>query len=142
MSSTAYSTEIRPDRQLRCIVLATGGAVVFLGALAIVLMTAPVWGRSAAFAVWAVVSWRELVMLQRGWRCCHGIRLAADGNIEVRNGSRAWEQADLADGSILLRRYGWLRLVTDDGAVIHEPVRGNCREDRDWRRLHVIWRHV
>ncbi len=115
---------------------------MFLGALAIVLMTAPVWARLPAFAVWAVLSWRELAMLQGGWRRCHRIRLAADGNVEVRNGSGAWERAELADGSIVLRRYGWLRLEMDDGAVIHEPVRGNCRADRDWRRLHVIWRHV
>ncbi len=122
--------------------LATGLLIVLLGALAIALATAPAWARLPAFLGWVAFSCRELVALRRGWRRCHGIRFLADGEVEIRNRDGPWERARLADGSVLLRRFGWLRLDTEVGTVIHEPVRGSCRRGCDWRRLHVIWRHV
>ncbi|MDJ0749276.1 MAG: hypothetical protein QNJ11_07315 [Woeseiaceae bacterium] len=122
--------------------LATGLLIVLLGGLAIALATASAWVRLPAFVVWVVFSCRELLALRRGWRRCHRIRILADGGVEILGQSGAWYRAGLADGSVLLRRYGWLRLDPEDGAVIHEPVRGNRRRDPDWRRLHVIWRHV
>ncbi len=142
MSSTAYAAEIRPDRKLRCFVLATGLAVALLGTLAIVSATVPFWARMAALVLWVVYSWREMVALRRGWQRCHGVRFLASGDVEIRSGSGAWEQAELADGSVLLRRFGWLRFSTNDGTGVQELIRGCCRKDRDWRRLHVIWRHV
>ncbi len=142
MSSTAYAAEIRPDRKLRCFVLATGFSVALLGTLAIVFATAPGWARIPAVVVWAVFSCRELVLLRRGWQRCRGVRLLANGDVEIRSGNGAWEQARLEDGSVLLRRFGWLRLSTNDGTGVQELICGCCRGDRDWRRLHVIWRHV
>ncbi len=127
---------------MRHFVLATSVTVVLLGALAIVLATMPIWVRLPALAVWFAVSYRELKSLRRGWQHSRGIRLYATGDVEIRGDSGGWESAELADGSILLRRFGWLRLVASDGARIHELVRGSCRDDREWRRLHVIWRHV
>ena len=121
---------------------ATGLSVALLGALAIVLATAPAWVRVPAFVVWVAFSCRELVVLRRGWRRCQGARFLANGDVEIRGRDGAWGRAELAGGSILLRRYGWLRLDTGGGVVVHELVRGNRRSDRDWRRLHVIWRHV
>lgn len=110
--------------------------------LAIALATVPGWARLLALVAWIVFSCRELVLLRRGWRRFHGIRFLANGDVEVRSRDGSWEPAELADGSILLRRFGWLRLVADDGTGVQELVRGSRREDRDWRRLHVIWRHV
>ena len=126
---------------MRCIVLATGTVAALLGVLAIGLATVPAWARFPALVFWVALSFREFVVLRRGWRRCHRVRFLANGGVEIRDGG-LWKPAGLADGSVLLRRLGWLRLVTDDGAVIHELVRGSCRADRDWRRLHVIWRHV
>ena len=122
--------------------LATGFSVALLGTLAIVLATAPAWVRLPVLIVWVVFSCRDLVVLRRGWQRCHGVRFLASGDVEIRSGSGAWEQAELADGSVLLRRFGWLRFSTNDGTGVQELIRGCCRKDRDWRRLHVIWRHV
>ena len=122
--------------------LASAIIVALLGALAISLATVSVWVRLPALVVWIALSYREIVALRRGWRRSCGVRLYADGRVDIRRDGAAWESAELADGSILLRRFGWLRLVASDGARIHELVRGSCREDREWRRLHVIWRHV
>ncbi len=141
-SSTAYCAEIRPDVWLRRFVLATAILVALLGALAISLATVPIWVRLPALVAWIALSYCEIGALRRGWRRSCGVRLYADGSVDIRSDGGAWESAELADGSILLRRFGWLRLVAADGAPIHELVRGGCREDREWRRLHVIWRHV
>ena len=142
MSSTAYSADLRPDGRLRCIVLVSAVLLASLGALAIGLATVPAWVRLPALAAWLGWSWRDVGALRRGWRRAHGVRLLADGGAEVRDRSGRWAAAELAGGSMLLRRLGWLRLVTADGERIHELVSGSCREDREWRRLHVIWRHV
>ena len=113
-----------------------------LGALAISVATVPVWLRLPVLGLWSALSHREIKAMRHGWRRSHGVRVFATGEIEVRDREGNWALAELADGSVLLRRLGWLRLVTADGAQIHELVRGSCREDREWRRLHVIWRHV
>ena len=141
-SSTAYCAEIRPEACLRRFVLASAILVALLGALAICLATVTLWVRLPALVAWIGLSYREIVALRRGWRRSRGLRLYADGRVDIRRDGAAWESAELADGSILLRRFGWLRLVAADGTPIHELVRGSCREDREWRRLHVIWRHV
>ncbi len=113
-----------------------------LGALAIALATVPVWARIPALAGWLALSYREIKALRSGWRRVRGVRFFATGDVEIRDRSGTWTPVELADGSILLRRLGWLRLIADDGAALHELVRGHCRADREWRRLHVIWRHV
>ncbi len=120
----------------------TAIVLAVLGILAIGLSTVPTWVRWPASAAWIALSYREIRALRESWRHFGGARFFANGDVEIRNSSGDTTPASLADGSILLRRIGWLRLVADDGTLVHELVRGSCREDRDWRRLHVIWRHV
>ena len=122
--------------------LVTAITLAVLGALAICLATVPIWARLPPLIAWLVVSCREIRALRRGWRRSCGVRFLADGDVEIRDNGGTWTPAELADGSVLLRRIGWLRLIAADGTAIHELVRGSCREDREWRRLHVIWRHV
>ena len=142
MSSTAYSADIYPEAGLRRVVLVSGIALAALGAAAIALATIPVAARLPACLAWGVFSVLECRNLLRGWRRCHGIRIEAGGEMKVRDACGTWRSARLANGSVLLRRYGWLRLVSDDGVHVQELLRGHCRRSRDWRRLHVIWRHV
>ena len=142
MSSTAFCAEIYPEKRLRQVVLATGMVVVVAGATAILLATVPVGVKWLAGSAWALISGLEMALRRRGWRRCDRIRFLGNGEIAVRDGSGDWANARLLDGSVLLRHFGWLRLKTCDGTTIHELVRGHCRQDRDWRRLHVIWRHI
>ncbi len=142
MSSIAYCTEIRPEPRLRRVVLLAALVFALLGTLAIALATVPAWLRLPSLAAWIAVSRCEINALRRGWQRCDGVRFHAGGDVEVLVPGDGWRPGALADGSVLLRRFGWIRLVADDGTRIHELVRGSCREDRHWRRLHVIWRHV
>ncbi len=142
MLSTAFSAEIYPEAGLRRVVWVSGIVLALVGAAAIALATIPISARLPACLAWIVFSGIELRNLLRGWRRCHGVRLEADGEIAVRDAGGNWCPARFADGCVLLRRYAWLRLVTDEGVHIRELFRGSCRRSRDWRRLHVIWRHV
>ncbi|MDJ0711990.1 MAG: hypothetical protein QNJ14_16495 [Woeseiaceae bacterium] len=142
MSSTEFSAEIYPETRLRHIVLITGLAVALAGAIAVLLATVPIWLKGPAFGAWTLLSWREVVARRRAWKRCSGIRFLGNGDIAVRDRAGGWAPARLDAGSLLLRRCGWLRIIADDGTGVYELVRGHCREDRDWRRLHVIWRHV
>ena len=45
-------------------------------------------------------------------------------------------------GSLLLRRTAWIRIQSERGEVFAELLRGKCRRSVNWRRLHVIWRHI
>ena len=141
-SSTAYFAEIRPDTGLRRVVFLSAIGFAVLGALAIGVATVPIWARIPALVAWSALSYREMQALRRGWRRSHGLRIVATGEVEVRDRHGNWALAQLADGSVLLRRFGWLRLVAADGTRIHELIRGSRRDNREWRRLHVIWRHV
>ena len=142
MASTAYSAELRPDFRLRRFVLTSG--IVLHGIGFVILATQP-WTpalRLLAVTAWCLASYCELARLRRGWQRCFGIRLSACGAVAVRNRDGEWLPADLLDGCVLLRRYGWIRLRLADGSRVQELCSGERRADHDWRRLHVIWRHV
>lgn len=142
MPSNAYSTELRPDPLLRAIVLASGFVLGLLGLIAIIGLPWSFGMRTAAVAGWAGWTGRELARLHGAWRNCRGLRLEADGGAKVVGADGRWQPAAVLPGGILLRRAGWIRLRTQAGTVFAEPLRGSCREDPDWRRLQVLWRHV
>ena len=142
MQSTAYYAEFRPDPLLRRVVLWSGGCLGACGLIAIGSLPWPTVLLAAAGALWVGRSGWELLRLHRAWTDCRGLRVSADGCAAIRAADGRWGEATLLDGGILLRRWGWLRLRTSDGTVFAEPLRGRCRNSRDWRRLQVIWRHV
>jgi hypothetical protein len=140
--STAYFAEFRPDPPLRRLVFRSGAG---LGACGLVAIASLPWSPlvlTALAAVWLGWSGWELLRLHRAWADCQGFRISADGEASVLGADGRWCPATVLDGSVLLRRCGWVRLQTGSGPAFAEPLRGSCRESRDWRRLQVIWRHV
>ncbi len=142
MSSSTYSTELRPDTALRRLVLLSGVLLGVAGGILIVTLTLPVWLRCVAVAGWFVLTAYELATVSRAYTEYGRLRTDACGEFQVRDRSGAWHAAELLPGSLMLRRAGWIRLATGTGHRFAEPIRGNCRENEDWRRLQVIWRHV
>jgi len=102
--------------------------------------------RAAAVILWLTLAAIELSRLRYAWHVCHALRFSADGTVFVLMPGQTWQPACLLSGGILLRRLGWIRLSvalpTGRKLVLGEFLRGDCREDADWRRLHVIWRHI
>ncbi len=141
-ASTSYSAEIRPDRQLRRVVLATG-ALLFLAGLALVPFVAvsPVLKILLA-AAWAGLCGREWGALCRAYVSSGVLRIAAGGQVERRRRDGTWEPARLCAGSVVLPRIAWLRVAPRNGPPYAELVRPKSDASEEWRRLQVIWRHI
>lgn len=142
MSSTGYFAEFKPDPHLRRLVAASGVLLGIAGILVILLLPTDLWMRLAACVVWVVTSAREHRQLQRGWADCRALRFTANGELTVLGADQTWRAARRETGSVLLRKFGWIRLRDHRGVVFGELLSGDARASPDWRRLQVIWRHV
>jgi hypothetical protein len=138
----AYYAEFRPDPLLRRVVFWSGVGLAACGLVAIVSLPWSPVPLTLLAVVWLGRSGWELVRLHRAWKDCRGLRVSPDGQAVILGADGHWRQANLLDGGVLLRRWGWLRFRTESGAEFAEPLRGRCRKSRDWRRLQVIWRHI
>jgi hypothetical protein len=142
VSSDAYLTEIYPDARLRRVVLATGTLLAVAGVVLIAYLPFPLLVKMVGVLTWSVcVTW-ELTRLANAYAACRALRFSSEGDIAVQAHDLEWHTAAIASGGLLLRRVGWIRVTTGSGDTFGELVCGNCRLDRNWRRLHVIWRHV
>jgi hypothetical protein len=141
LSSSTYSSYLRPDPWLRLLV-EVSGRVLVAGAIGVSLtMTLPPVLRLGFALTCLVLGRAELARLERGFRACDAIQLLHDGSARIL-GNGAWSDARLESGSLVLHRLAWLRLRTADGARVTELLRGEARLCGDWRRLQVIWRHI
>lgn len=142
MPSNAYFAELRPDPQLRRIVQWSAAAVALAGVAVIAGLEAPLALRLGGGALWLVIVAAQLRELRRGWARCRALRVHADGRVTVLGRDGRWSPGTLEPDGVLLRRWGWIRLSASPGRPFAEPLRGSCRESREWRRLQVVWRHV
>ncbi len=122
-------------------VLLSSGVLGLAGVGAIATLDAGGLVRGILSAAWLLSVGIEGERLRRAWRQCRRIRVFPDGNVEILAADGDWSPGRLVGGGVLLSRFGWLRLRLDAGPVFAEPLRGDRRRHRDWRRLHVIWRH-
>ena len=98
--------------------------------------------KTGCAAVWLGLCGHEWVALWRGYTRSRGLRIAAGGHVERECRDGSWQPARLCAGSIVLPRVAWLRIDPPNMSPYAEPLRGDCSESEDWRRLQVIWRHV
>ena len=98
--------------------------------------------RGLAMLTWGGACWRDLLSLAGAYRQYRSVRIFSDGSTELRRAEATVASAQLLPGSVVLPRLAWLRLRLEDGSTSGELLRGNIREDEDWRRLQVIWRHL
>ncbi|MCO4810697.1 MAG: hypothetical protein KC572_03790 [Gammaproteobacteria bacterium] len=142
MSSTAYSAEFKPDPRLRRLVAGSGVLLGIAGFLVILHLPTDIWMRLAACLLWVGSAARDHWQLQRGWADCLALRFTASGELSVLGADQTWRAARRQSGSVLLRKFGWIRLRDHRGLVFGELLFGDDRASPDWRRLQVIWRHV
>lgn len=142
MSLHTYSSELTPDPLLRRVVLLAGLAATVVGFVMILLLPiAPLW-RALGSVVWLTTSIRDVFVIAKGHRRCELLRIAPDGGVEVLAPDGCWFRATLLAGTIVLRSFAWLRFEADNGQRFAELLRGKCPQNKDWRRLQVIWRHL
>lgn len=142
MSSSTYSAYLSPDPGLRLIVINSGRLLTAIGFVLIFTLELNVLMRAVAAVAWGALSYLELRQLRRGFNSCVAIRVLPGGAILLRNRDGEWIPADLLTGSVLLQRFGWLRLRSADGCRFAELISGDSRTNRQWRHLQVIWRHI
>ena len=142
MSSTAFSTELRPEPLLRIAVQLSGLTTLFFGLLALILMpVGSVW-RIPACLLWLFYGIQELRTIRAAYSQYFAVNIDAVGEVRLVARSGEHHAAVLLPGSVLLPSCAWLRFKTENGLVFGELMRGNSRESKDWRRLQVIWRHI
>ncbi len=142
VSLFTFSTCLRPDPWLRIIVLISGRLLIAAGLVVVLTLQIEVGIRAIAALTWLLVGGRQLQQTERGFASCRAIRLLPDGQIAILDSNDQWLPGRLQSGSVVLGTLAWLRLKTYSGANHVELLRGNCRQDQQWRRLQVIWRHI
>ncbi len=115
---------------------------MLVGAVLILVMPLPLLPRIFAAGMWFVASGYDIDRQRRAYSQYRGLRLDCEGRLELKNQHGDWLRARLLPGSLVLRNFGWIRVRDERGRVFAEPVRGGCRDSREWRRLQVLWRHV
>jgi hypothetical protein len=115
---------------------------MLLGLLALMLMPVDIIWRVASSTPWLFFCGHELRVIRTAYLRYTSIRIDANGGVRLETCDGEFEVADLLSGSVLLDHYAWLRFKTQKGAVFGELLRGNSRENQQWRRLQVIWRHI
>ena len=141
MSSRAYAADLRTSSSLRQIVIASGVAATLLGTLCIAALPFEPTIVMVSALLWLLTSLREIVALRRAYAAFSHLRIEAGGAVTLCGTTDGPIPADLLPGSVVLRRVAWLHLKAANGLRFGELIVGNCRKNKDWRRLQVIWRH-
>jgi hypothetical protein len=115
--------------------------MVFGLALLLAMPIAIHW-RVVAAVLWLLLSALEIRAVARGFSLCQRLRIAHNGAIEVVLSDGGRLTATLSAGSIVLPRLAWLRFQADNGQHFAELLRGGSPQNKDWRHLQVIWRHL
>ena len=142
MSSSVFVAEIRTSSALRCAVVTSGLLLTAVAVVCSAWLPVTTVGKGLLVATSAGFGIREIAGLRRAYMSYRYIRVWPGGSVELISASGTAIAAELLPGSVLLARLGWLRLRSMSGRRFAELVNGDARRSKDWRRLHVIWRHL
>ncbi len=142
MSSTAYVAVLATSKTLRRLVLSSGAILLVSGLACIASLPLDLAGRLVLVVVWVYVTGREIRVHRRAYMTFRYMSIDPHGNVSLYGHGGGATAANISAGSVLLQKLGWLRLRTLDGRCFGELMAGNCRKNKDWRRLQVIWRHL
>ncbi len=141
-ASTSYSAEIAPDARLRRLVLLSGALLTLAGLAFVPLMAVSAALRGGIAVAWVCVCGCEWLALRRGYAGGGALRIAPGGHIMRQCPDGSWQAARLCAGSVVVARFGWLRVAPAGARPYAELVSAANHESEDWRRLQVIWRHI
>jgi hypothetical protein len=128
-------------------VLAASALLAYLLGI-VTICSLPVDGRLMALGalVWSLqggIQWRLISSAHKRYR---SVRIHSDGTAQLLDNSGEWHSATLCKECIVLSTFAWLKLKPAQGGTYCELMRGgargNSRENQQWRRLQVIWRHL
>lgn len=140
MSSGVFEAELKADHRGRQVVILS--AAVFGAAGAAIVLTLPFsWPlRALLMLIWLADVLISLRRMQRGWTACRRLRVSSAGDVRVTGPDGTRQAVRLATGTLVLRRFAWLRYTTRGGEVRAEFLICPSAADPDWHRFQVIWR--
>ena len=138
--TTNFRHENRPSAAAGGLGLAIWPAI-FKGVLLVPPISHRVSLHEARLPLW--VQWRLISSAHKRYR---SVRIHSDGTAQLLDNSGEWHSATLCKECIVLSTFAWLKLKPAQGGTYCELMRGgargNSRENQQWRRLQVIWRHL
>ena len=140
MSSAAYEAELVPDDRIRKGLLAFACGATLTGSLLIASLPVTVPVKAALGLFWLLAGAAEVNAFRRGMSRIYRIRICSDGSVLGMDRAGATLPLGLLPGTVVLDRFGWLRLRFEDGLRYGELLTGNAAQNEQWRRLLVIWR--
>ena len=128
-------------------VLATSALLAYLlGTVTICSLSIDVRLGALGVTVWSLqggIQWRLISSAHKRFR---RLRIHCDGAAELLDNSGEWHSAIICKECIVLSTFAWLKLKPAQGGSYFELLRGDARgpspENKQWRRLQVIWRHL
>lgn len=115
---------------------------MMLGVITILSLPIDILLCAVAATLWCLLGSAELHFIAAAQRRFSRIRIFSDGRCELLDRDRTWQAAKLTSACVVLSRQAWLQVQPDSGRCYRELVRGDARENKQWRRLQVIWRHL
>ena len=141
MSSKPYAAILSAEAGARRVVLGSAALLAVLGLAAIVLTPAPAAWRAASACLWLGCSGWRIAATRRTQRVVRRLCVDPGGHVRVLLRDGRTLEGTLAPGTVILSPAAWLA-VSAGGRRFSELFTKKRQQINDWRRLHVIRRHV
>jgi hypothetical protein len=146
LSSRVFVAELRPEPAMRRVLAASALLAYGLGIVTICSLSIDVRLGALGATVWSLQGGIQWHLISSAHKRFRGLRIHCDGMAELLDNGGAWQPAIICKECIVLSRFAWLKLKPAQGGTYYELVRGRARgtslENKQWRRLQVIWRHL
>lgn len=91
---------------------------------------------------WCFMAGIEIRHISSAHKRYSRLRVLAGGRVELYDSDDSWKSSAIGRNSVVLARLAWLDLRLADGGRYRALLRGDARENEQWRRLQVICRHL
>ncbi len=141
-SSAAYSATLRADSLWRRVALGSGLLFGLFGLVVVASLPIGIGWRGLMALAWGMIVATELLMLIRAYRACVAVTVHTDGRLEIERTGGEYQSGRLLPGSVVLRRWAWLRMALPAAPAWGEPFGLRTQDREQWRRFQVICRHL
>ncbi len=141
-SSVRCSIELVPTSRSRKLILLSGGLFLLAGLGITAQLPIDRTLKIILAAIWLADTLWELAPQSRGHSRVRCLVLDSTGRVAARSKSGEDEELQMLKGSVLLRRWAWLRLGFDDGLHYVEWLFQADFPPETWRRLQLLWRQA
>ena len=140
MSSNAFGVYLKADPLGRQVVRLSGMVLMLIGmAVILCLPFSEVWC-ILLLVIWLGDCIGSQRRLNRAFARVRGLRLDSAGCLSVAGPRNSVSSTGLVTGSVVCRRFAWLRFRLPDGSRHAELLIATRARTLDWHRFQLIWR--